>query len=71
MESKISYYKVNDFDYHLLLDGRLIGIIQKLIKGGWIGKSLVSNNFNREFEETTRKECAKKLIEIVKDGEKD
>jgi len=60
------YYKVNDFDYHLLLDGKLIGIIQKLIKGGWIGKSLVSNNFDIEFRETTRKECAKKLIEIVK-----
>jgi hypothetical protein len=66
MESKISYYKVDCCDYHLLLDGKLIGIIQKLIKGGWIGKSLVSNNFNREFTERTRKECAKKLIEICK-----
>jgi hypothetical protein len=61
--SEVSLIKFDDGDYLVRHKGTLIGVVQKLIKGGWVCKSHI--DYSIEIITKTRKEGIGKLMEIV------
>lgn len=59
---KVSLIGFDKGDYLVRYEGNLIGVVQKLVKGGWIAKSHINYRYNTSTK--TRKEGVRKLIEI-------